>query len=112
MPFMAIHVPERSRTDWDAVTHIRLINGRQPSTKAGMDRWRTLNRLADTNGVVPLAKVFVSIKPERNLGDLEKSLKSDLRCYSNPITHGNNRQNKGWIELGYVADHSKNSGSE
>jgi hypothetical protein len=113
MAFKAVHPRERARTDWDLpLTHIRLIEGRQATTKAGTERQRKLKKHADANGVIPLATVFAIIEPERNLGDREKSIKSDLRCYSNPVTHGNNGQNKGWLELGYIVGHAKNSGSQ
>ena len=103
MPFVPIQPHAGQRTDWTTITHIRLVEGKQPDTKAALARWKILSTLADADGVMPLYVVFSAINPERNRGGHEAAIRADLRCYSNPTKHGNNSQNKGWIELSHMA---------
>lgn len=103
MPFVAVSQMPKTRTDWTGITHIHLISGRRPQTAGALARWRALTAAADGTGLVRLEAALSLIEPIRQLaGGREAAIRSDLRCWSNPVDHGNNNQDKGWLELGYL----------
>lgn len=104
MTFQALSHRRSERTRWEEVTHIRLV-GRSPDTPLAIARREVLKKLADVDGVLPLHKALASLEPVRNLrGGREASVRSDLRNWSNPASHGNNSVDKGWLELGRLTD--------
>lgn len=104
MEFVAISLSEKQWAPWDSITHVRLLQGRRPDTETALERWRQLKALADVNGIIELEGVIRAIDPVRADGDREKSIKSDLRYWSNPEDHGTTSKDKGWLELGYLSE--------
>lgn len=100
MRFVPIPQQRGLPTDWDPITHIRLIPEERPSTPRALERWRTLCEMANPEGIIERDRALSELKAIRNRGDNEASVKYDLRCWSNPKDHGNNSQDKGWLELG------------
>jgi hypothetical protein len=100
MPFHILPQRPLTPTRWEEVTHLRLT-GKKPETNLALARWKVLKTLADGDGVVPMHKALAILDPVRNLDSgREASIRSDLRNWSNPVDHGNNSQDKGWLELG------------
>jgi len=101
MPFEPLTLTPRVPANWDIVTHIRLRPDARPDTGHALLRWEQLMMLADPDGIVALPIVLATIAPVRKLEvDREAAIKRDLRNWSNPRDHGNNSQDKGWLELG------------
>lgn len=102
--FRKIVVAPNAPCNWDIITHVRLIKGRRPDTASALSRWNDLAAIADSEGLIPMVAITAKLQPMRNRpeGHLA-SVRSDLRCWSNARDHGNNSQDKGWLELGYVA---------
>jgi hypothetical protein len=90
--------------DWDAITHIRLKKLAQPDTAAAKKRWEALWAVADADGFAPVATAFRILVPMRNLANREAGIRADLRCWANDRSHGNNSQDKGWLELGSMSN--------
>ncbi|AEG50753.1 hypothetical protein Sphch_3138 [Sphingobium chlorophenolicum L-1] len=104
MQFEVLPQTPRVPTDWTIVTHIRLLKGVKPDTGRALQRWEMLKPLADEDGVIALVKVLASLDPMRNKeSGREAAIRMDLRNWSNPRDHGNNSQDKGWLELGRLA---------
>lgn len=99
MPFHPITIVPGSRLTWDDVTHIKLL-GRKPDTPAAQQRYETLLKLADADGIIAKDVAFRELTPQRNLSSRIRGIQADLRCYALPRDHGNNSQNKGWLLLG------------
>lgn len=100
MPFVAMPQEPGVPTNWTPITHIRVIEGKRPDTPHALERWTILAAVADLDGTIPLGKVFELVEPVRSRGGREAGIKADLRCWSNDDRHGNNSQDKGWLELG------------
>ena len=101
MPFEPLPQTPGVRTNWDPITHLRLVKERRPDTGRALTRWGALRALADDEGVVALSQVLATLDPVRNLpSGREASIRQDLRNWSNARSHGNNSQDKGWLELG------------
>ncbi|KXU29221.1 hypothetical protein A0J57_18215 [Sphingobium sp. 22B] len=101
MPFEPLPQTPRVPTNWDLITHIKLVKGMKPDTGLATKRWEELRRVADDDGVISLLRAFAVLDPVRPKGNQrEASIRKDLRNWSNPRDHGNNSQDKGWLELG------------
>lgn len=97
MPFTPFTFGFGKRTDWDRITHIRLVPGVEPHRAEVREFRRQLVALADDEGLIEKEKALAlpAYRPS-------KGIRSDLRNWSNKPGHGNNNQDKGWLELGRV----------
>jgi len=103
MPFVAIPQERKIPTDWAPITHVRVVEGKRPQTPRAMERWKILAAAVEPDGTIPLRRVFELVEPIRSRGGRLAGIKADLRCWSNDDRHGNNSQDKGWLELGVKA---------
>ncbi|HYE00214.1 MAG TPA: hypothetical protein VEH84_12585 [Alphaproteobacteria bacterium] len=103
MDFIPLRQAPGMRTNWDQITHIRLKAGKRPDTKGAISRWKALTEGADSDGILSLNLVYQLIEPIRKGRNHIQAIQSDLRCWSNDEDHGNNSQDKGWLELGRSA---------
>ncbi len=102
MQFHVVSHRQSEPTRWSEITHLR-ISEKVPDSPHAIERRKVLRKLADANGTVPISKVLAELEPVRKLQvGRERSIKSDLRNWSNSVNHGNNSRDKGWLELGYI----------
>ncbi|GAY22665.1 MULTISPECIES: hypothetical protein [Sphingobium] len=103
MPFEPLLQTPGVPTNWDLITHVRLVRGLRPDSEHALKRWEILKELAklQPERAFALPEVLAALDPVRDLpSGREASIKQDLRNWSNPRDHGNNSQDKGWLELG------------
>jgi F-box protein 18 (helicase) len=101
--FVPIRLGHGDRVDWARATHVRLLN-RSADTPKAQESLDFITTLAREAGIAAIA----DLEPEfpgrlRSTKGQKGAMRFDLRHFANSRDSGNNSQDKGLIELGYLA---------
>ncbi len=103
MEFVPIQLSHGDRLDWSRVTHLRHL-GRKADTPKAQESLDFIAEHMDEDGVTAIGELEKDFpgRLRSNKGQLG-GMRFDLRHFANNRASGNNPQDKGLIELGYMA---------
>lgn len=106
--FVPIHLGHGDRVDWNKATHVRLT-GLSADTPKAQESLDFIASHADDSGIAATADLEAAF-PGRQRSQMgqQGAMRFDLRHFANSRDSGNNPQDKGLLELGYM---DKNVGS-
>lgn len=99
--FVPVTLGHGDRAPWSQITHVRLT-GRDADTAEASVNLQLMRRNADGDGVAVIADFQDEFKGRQKKETATLSMQTDLRHFSGKRTDGN-PQNKGLLELGYMA---------
>ncbi|HEH8637262.1 AAA family ATPase [Pseudomonas aeruginosa] len=102
--FVPVALPHGGRAPWGQITHVRLL-GRKADTPKAQESLDFIQARANLDGVAAL-KDLVADFPGRLLSTKGQlgAMRFDLRHFANARESGDNPQDKGLVELGYMSN--------
>ncbi|ORL65266.1 AAA family ATPase [Pseudomonas putida] len=100
--FVPIHLGHSDRVDWSRATHVRLT-GLSADTPKAQESLNFIASHADDSGVAAIADLEAAFPGRlREQKGQQGAMRFDLRHFANSRHSGNNPQDKGLLELGYM----------
>ena len=104
--FVPIRVSHGDRVDWNRVTHVRLT-GRAADTPKAQESLDFIASRADRTGIAAIADLEAAFPGRlRAQKGQQGGMRFDLRHFANSRDSGDNPQDKGLLELGYMENGS------
>ncbi len=100
--FVPIHLGHGDRVDWNLLTHVRLT-GHPADTPKAQESLNFIASHADDAGIAAIADLEAAFPGRlRAQKGQQGAMRFDLRHFANSRDSGNNPQDKGLLELGYM----------
>jgi hypothetical protein len=97
MAFKAVRLSHREHINWDRITHLKVRDGAQGDSEAGRRILEHIRVFVDASGVASINRIAPGF-PART----QRGMRYDLRAIANERDSGENDQDKGLIELGWI----------
>lgn len=102
MSFKAVHLEHGQRAAWPRITHVKLRAGVRADTDQGQRVLDHIRVRANAEGVASISSIESDFPARKKNLDRISGMRVDLRHMANQRDAGENKLNKGLLELGWI----------